>query len=160
MDSPQLYSYGSEGVDDDGWGCVYRSFQNAQSHSGYKVIPFMKLLNMVDREWGEWSEPSDFLDIGKTVTFWTGSGKNLFRKTHKSDYIYQIPLTDIEEYMAQRKHCSFVVDDGISGYAIVPFEGQHYWIDPHTHSPRRSLFRKQLQRSPGWMVLQLFPRFV
>jgi len=158
MHGIELYSYGSEGVDDDGWGCVYRSFQNAMSHTGYKVIPFMGLLEATGYEWKEWSEPSDFVNIGKTVTFWTGGRAGLFRQTHQSEYAFHIPLKDVNAYIQDHKNCAFVVDNGVSGYAIVPFEGRLYWVDPHTHHPRRTLFTTQLLKSKGWMILQLLPR--
>jgi hypothetical protein len=52
---------------------------------------------------------------------------------------------------------AFVVDNGISAYAIVPWNGRMYWVDPHTGpNPRPVLLQKQLDTCrDGWMMLQV-----
>ena len=156
----RLFSYGSEGLDDSGWGCVYRSFQNALLHTGYRVPGLMTLLENVGLEWGDWSEPSQFKDLAKTKAMLAGHSKKWLKYTHESDYdIILDSVEDLENKVWKLGgSCAFVVDDGVSGYAIVPIDGVPHWIDPHTSIPRRLKFKNQLQRSTGWMVLQVCPR--
>ena len=82
----RLFSYGSEGLDDSGWGCVYRSFQNALLHTGYRVPGLMTLLKNVGLEWGDWSEPAHFKDFARTTAFLAGHSKKWLQYTHESDY--------------------------------------------------------------------------
>lgn len=153
-----LFSYGAEGVDDDDWGCVYRSYQNALAHSGYLPIRFLNLVKYVNRGWGQWAEPADFAALGNSMTLLAGHSRDWLKHTSKAQYQLQLPsVALLESYVAEFGHASaFVVDDGISGYAIVPYKGRICWVDPHTHTPRRVPWKKQLRRSTGWMVLQLF----
>ena len=155
-----LFSYGSEGVDDDGWGCVYRSFQNAQAHTAYPPAQLAELVQHVGRGRTAWAEPADFADWGFTLTLLAGASNAWLQYTHADQYQFFLPtVTALEAYVRRAgQECAFVVDDGISGYAIVPWEGVPHWVDPHTHNPRRVRFTTQLRRASGWMVLQVIPR--
>jgi hypothetical protein len=158
-----LYSYGAEGVDDSGWGCVYRSFQNGQAACGYRATPILDLVKYVGRGANAWAEPADFVDAVLSMAFLVGAPQNLLKFTSRKQYNL-LALPDVASLEALVKHegghVAFVVDDGISGYAIVPYHGKPYWVDPHTTSPRRAQFRHQLRRSPGWMVLKIFPKTI
>ena len=155
-----LFSYGSEGVADDGWGCVYRSFQNAQTHTGYVPTPIVDLMQSVNRGWAAWAEPADFADCGFTLTLLAGTSTKWLQFTTESQYQFYMPtVAALEAYILRAgQECAFVVDDGVSGYAIVPWKGEPHWVDPHTHTPRRVKLKTQLRRATGWMVLQLVPR--
>ena len=155
-----LYSYGSEDVDDTDWGCVYRSFQNAQVHTaGAPPTPIWALVEYVGRGWAAWAEPADFANCGFTITLLAGVSDTWLQHTSADQYQFYLPsVRALETYIRRAgKTCAFVVDDGVSGYAIVPWRGQAHWVDPHTTTPRRVPFASQLQRSPGWMVLQVIP---
>jgi len=158
-----LYSYGSEDVDDTDWGCVYRSFQNAQVHTaGGPPTPIWALVEHVHRGWAAWVEPADFCDFagcGLAITLLAGASATWLQHTAADQYQFYIPsIAALEAYIRRAgRQCAFVVDDGESGYAIVPWKGEPHWVDPHTARPRRVPLASQLRRSPGWMVLQLIP---
>jgi hypothetical protein len=158
-----LYSYGAEGVDDSGWGCVFRSFQNAQAACGYNATPISDLVEGVGRGWGAWAEPADFVDAVPSLAFLAGASPHWLKYTKRKQYsVATLPTVAALEDLIKLEggYSAFVVDDGISGYAIVPFHGKPYWVDPHTTAPRRAQFRQQLRRSSGWMVLQIFPKTI
>jgi hypothetical protein len=158
-----LYSYGSEGVDDSGWGCVFRSFQNAQAACGYDVTSILDLVDDVGRGWGAWAEPADFVEAVPSVAFLAGASPHLLKYTKRKQYsVTTLPSTAALENLVKLEggQSAFVVDDGISGYAIVPYNGKPHWVDPHTTSPRLTQFRQQLRKATGWMVLQVFPKTI
>ena len=57
-DAPLTYGYTEEDV---GWGCVFRSVQNAAGHTGRPVPSLEALLAASGRARGSWSEPADFV---------------------------------------------------------------------------------------------------
>ncbi len=158
MSAPRTFGYLSEDYDDRGWGCVYRSVQNVQSFLNMPVTPMKELLEAAGRRPRQWAEPAHFVAESKSLfpgatmvqAVMFGHNDQCFKHTFKTQYGTKVapPSPGFTD--------AFVVDDGISGYAIVPFEGLLYWADPHVGpSPRLVPYTKQLQSRTGWMVLQV-----
>ena len=81
--SKRLYCYGTDGIDDQGWGCVYRSVQNVMSHCGLlPVIDFETVIAMCGRVYGSWAEPADCLDIfPSSISLIVGNTERLLKYT-------------------------------------------------------------------------------
>ena len=148
---------------DEGWGCVYRSVQNVQSFLGMPVASMTALLHKTGRRPGQWAEPAMFADRRLAGELFPGASivravvcgrtDNLFKFTKYEQYFTTLanPVPGTQD--------AFVVDDGTSAYAIVPFEGKQYWVDPHTGpTPAATPFSSQLSNRQGWMVLQVRAR--
>jgi hypothetical protein len=167
----ETYGYGSEGFDDSGWGCVYRSVQNAQSYLGLPVTPIKDLLSILGHKRGDWSEPAQYLYHGlfpgaRSLGILVGQHNvRWLQQTDAKQYGMHIDdgrtLEEVLSMMNPRGKSAFVIDDGVSGFAVVPdprFPGQPghlLFIDPHftparVYSPLPSeLFNSR----KGWMVL-------
>jgi len=124
---------------------------------GYAVPSFADMVTLGGRGWGKWCEPADFAPLVSHITLSAGQTSNLYKLTKAGQYTEYLPhVSDLETYVQETGAASsFVVDDGTSAYAIVPYDGKLWWVDPHTHTPKRALFSRQLRRAPGWMVLQV-----
>lgn len=158
-----LYSYGSEGFADDDWGCVWRSYQNALAHTGWPRVPsLLQLMRAAGARPPQWAEPALLPALGRTRAFLAGSPvrRDMFRYTREAQYPRRFATCAAFAARLQPGH-AYVVDDGVSGYAVVPCPrtpGKHWWVDPHTHHPRRdAAVAARLQQSPGWMVLEVWP---
>lgn len=157
-----LYSYGSEGVADDDWGCVWRSYQNALAHTGWPVPSLPQLMAAAGRRPPQWAEPALLPRVGRARTFLVGvpDHANMFRFTQKRQYPQRFASARAFAANLHPGH-AYVVDDGVSGYAVVPCPvtpGKHWWVDPHTHRPRRDpAVASRLNASKGWMVLEVVP---
>lgn len=160
---PRARGYGSDGVDDSGWGCVYRSVQNAEAFAGLRVSAFEALVHKARRLWGEEAEPGDFAGHrGRGVAYLVGDERGLLKRTRRRDYraSRRMSLGEFETYAtaaAAAGASTFVVDDGVSAYAVVGgADGEARWADPHVKSASRlTRYRRQLRRARGWMVLEL-----
>jgi hypothetical protein len=163
-DGPATYGYTAQ---DDGWGCVYRSVQNVQSFLGLPVTPLEGLVDVVGRGWAKWAEPADFTGP-RASRVWGGAA---VPKAYLVGASTQwLKYTTMEQYRAEAFEkvfgsptvapdgtTAFVVDDGISGYAVVPHEGAWWWVDPHTLRPPvlKPDVWHHLDAKPGWMVLKV-----
>lgn len=155
--SPTWYHYTDE---DLGWGCVYRSYQNACAVLAPRHVPAMDLLLRV--VWGNhvpaslrarWIEPGQLrralwsADIaalhvprqGETFLL-TPYGTDVTR-THvlqtsaveDYDTITSDPSAVLRHVLEHRMPA--IIDDGIMGYALVPrghAEDRALLLDPHT----------------------------
>jgi hypothetical protein len=144
------YTHGGE--DDTDWGCVYRSVQNAQAYMHVPMWSVTELVQHTGRGWGSWSEPADFTDVfpgARTRTLLLGSSRKWLKLTRADQYE---PIVTRYRF---RRDAAYVVDDGVSGYAIVPHGGKLWFVDPHTATPAPVPFTDQLFRATGWMVLEI-----
>ena len=160
---PRMYSYRSDGFDDTDWGCAFRSFQNVLSHSGWKVPSMPWLLNAMRKHRGEWAEPAEFKRFipGSVAALAGNGGKSWLKNTGPEAYERRfVRVTQLDQAIragASEFGWGFVVDDGISAFAVVPHKGGPMWVDPHTSAPKRVAFRRQLFKRKGWMVLAVPP---
>lgn len=194
----QWRGYGSDGYKDTDWGCVYRSFQNAVAAvtAGSSPPSMPTLVAHVGRGRGAWAEPADF--TGRWL--FPGAASGALLEVHATPWVVlmpqqtrggvnKAPTADLFRFTSARQYTpwpndvsfpkeapegrntAYVVDDGVSGYAIVPvrvpcvngsrtWAWAWAWVDPHTEpgvSPRPTPFHRQhhLGTAPGWMVLQV-----
>jgi len=159
----RVYGYTNGGEMDFGWGCVYRSVQNVQASlfTDEPVWPIERLTQYIGRKWGAWAEPADFKNMFKTefpgvvarAFLVGGPSKDWLRYTRQQDYDAAIPL-----YRFQWKpRASYVVDNGVSAYAVVCVNNQRWFLDPHTATPVAVPLKRQLRGQKGWMVLEVEP---
>ena len=162
---PPLFGYGSGGEQDTDWGCVYRSFQNVLSFLHAARVPDLAtLLQQCGKRAPQWAEPSLFLSVlpagWRGEAFITGTGPmqplhtppSSYRDTPDWRHVFNVPH-DVAPRTA------FVVDDSVSGYAIVPWRGYWWWVDPHVDTPDQVRLDghvlRHLQEQPKWMVLRV-----
>ena len=180
-----VYFYTCDGVQDTNWGCVYRSLQNAFAATGWEAPSMAALMRVAhtQRELDarerrrahrpappslpflhvdKWAEPALFRAYEYTHTLIIGDIEPRFSMKG----VYQFSRTNVDAFLAyignaHRHAHAFVVDDGISAYAIIPHEGQHCWIDPHVTS--RAAVRlnydiqTKLHKRNAWLVLEVCP---
>lgn len=165
---PRYFSYNSDGYDDTDWGCVYRSFQNAIMGAfgvtDVDDMPFVPtlpdLLHATRRRRGQWAEPAMLVPAARalglrTRTFWTGTNSDeLFRLTPASAYTH---VTQ-KQFSPHRTRGAYVIDDGISAYAVVrhPNSGRWLLVDPHFTPARVTTFKQSKLSQHNWMVLHVW----
>lgn len=162
---PRLYGYGCDDEDDAGWGCVYRSVQNAQSSLGLGVLSVEALVHSIGRPWGSWSEPADFVPVlqsqGARVHAFLAGAPDM-RLTKRAQYFDGVAFpsaAQFAEYLiaaSQDPSKAFVLDDGVSGFAVL----RGVFVDPHSVPPRVTritdpVTQTMLRRASGWMVLEV-----
>lgn len=164
---------------DVGWGCVYRSVQNALSATAHDVPP---LADLYRARWGEdvrashrsavqrWIEPAEArrffsAPFGFSCATGTilrgGTTECMFRTTAPGDYMFDFTAKDLVSYLERR--CAIVLDDGTFASAIVRRGRDAAFIDPHFEKPERFVddIESVVRRAVGaksWMALVVFPR--
>ena len=153
------FGYTHGGEDDTDWGCVYRSAQNVQAYTGLRVWKVRSLSNYIGRQWGSWAEPADFVPL-----FQKAAGFRVRALLVGGPSTAWLKYTSIRQYQRVsfadfrwNLRASYIVDDGISGYAVVSHGNKHWFIDPHTATPRPVPLKRQLAYAPGWMMLEVLP---
>lgn len=156
------FGYGAQGDDDVNWGCVYRSVQNVQLALFGRASALATLVSAAGRTWGAWSEPADFVAAAsrlfphcRVTPILAGSSRQWLKYTVAQQY--ETRKSDATAIVLRANaQTAFVVDDGVSGYAVVPARGQWWWVDPHTGpAPAYVPFTDQLSKKPGWMMLRV-----
>lgn len=180
-----VYFYTCDGVHDVDWGCVYRSLQNAFAATGWQAPSMGALIRVAHAQRrldarerarmrqaappalpfahvDKWAEPALFRAYEYTHTLIVGDIEPRF----STRSAYQYRRVDVNAFLAyihnaHRHAHAFVVDDGISAYAIIPHAGRHCWIDPHV--TRRTDVRldydisTKLHKRNAWLVLEVCP---
>jgi hypothetical protein len=172
----RVFHYACDDVDDTDWGCVYRSYQTALAATHQHVPAMDELLHDTARARARarlparysfphmhlWAEPALFRKLHFSHTVRAGAIRPLLT----SSKVYQYRLRDVSALCAYiedetRRTHAFVVDDGVSAYAIVPHAGRHWWVDPHVTTPAAvhldSNVCAKLRAKPGWLVLDVRP---
>lgn len=165
---PFLFHYHCDEIDDRGWGCVFRSMQNATYLIAARPV---SMRSMVDRFGPSWIEPAElvpFVPRSMMSQTWlytkTSTAHYLMARTfphqyefhtHKVADLLSLPLNEF--YL--------VVDNGVFAYCLYHHDHEYWLIDPHTTDPRlarRSLSDavEFLSRSDCWMVLAIKKRLV
>jgi hypothetical protein len=179
----RVYFYTCDGVHDTHWGCVYRSLQNAFAATGWeapsmaaliRVAHAQRRLDVRERQRvhqpaprplpfphvDKWAEPALFRAYEYTHTLIVGDIEPRF----STQGMYQYRCANVDAFIAyignaHRHAHAFVVDDGISAYAIIPHDGRHCWIDPHvtTRAAVRLDYdiRAKLHKRSAWLVLEV-----
>lgn len=153
--------YRQGGEEDTGWGCVYRSAQNVQLYLHVPMWSVKRLTRALKRPWGTWSEPADYVPIFRKQNLHArahllgGPSRRWLQYTSADQYAAPVPPKDF----VWKTDRAYIVDDGISGYAIVPWRGSLWWIDPHTQFPKPRPFTHKIMQystSKGWMVCEVW----
>lgn len=159
MTAPYFH-YGAEGVDDSGWGCVWRAAQNAAlvalGGDAARVPTMAELRAELPREVHEvrprgWAEPAHVAAAlrarGLVVALYDTArsaaggaiGTMLFLKSKPADYANKTPEEILELVESLRRIAptlALVVDDGRSGTTWVPRPaadgGGFTEVDPHS----------------------------
>ena len=152
-------SYGAQGYDDDGWGCVFRSFQNVQLATGRRVSSMPELLRRTGLKHGNWAEPAHFVHfIPHSHAALAGDVRPKF--TSLAQYARRhMSIEHLRRHIVAQinaREAVFVLDDTASGFAIVLHNDKPCWVDPHYRRGARFVeFTDQLLSARGWLVLEV-----
>lgn len=166
----QWCHYNCDEFNDVGWGCVFRSYQNAMHLLGYRSE--MKVLVGIFGS-GNWIEPAMLLPcVPTTLTaellLWFEKPQDIRRmfKTKPEDYdriiSSQFEHGLIDEFTKLAKDHVFIVDDSQRCYSVF-FSNGWKILDPHAlhHSNVLSEIddlQKWLERSSLWMIMAIAPK--
>ena len=134
-----FFHYECDGIRDTGWGCCYRSFQNACLLHDVTV----NMKDIVENE-GAWVEPAQLLkflpkDLRCSSFLWykTPSAIRRLLSTEPEDYEKILSTQELLPTLYRlAKNSSLLVDNGISAYCLYYSNG---WVlvDPHTSNPAK-----------------------
>lgn len=138
------YHYNCDDIDDNGWGCVYRSCQNALKLQGLKVPSISSMMNKgVKNNYSKWIEPAQlsvlFENNNEVMTdkcIYLENTDNIRKMQFTKPEDYDTIFSDkckFKNWLIQRLSDSYsiIVDDGIFGYCLY----QDLIFDPHTMNP-------------------------
>lgn len=161
------YGYNRGRTNDTDWGCLYRSVQNVCQGLGLRVPSINELLRIANRVAPQWGEPAMFADFfrrkkGFLTQAFVLNDPSCLKFTHTTQYklVTKLPRGFWEPQAA------YVVDDGTSAYAVVPWAGKLWWIDPHVVYPTTPVaemfrFKKHMATAAAagrcWMILKVQP---
>lgn len=179
------YHYRCDEIDDSGWGCVYRSAQNAFQICGITPPTMRELVNdkkthqmdsAIDRSnsGSMWTEPANIADTSLRIHVDVNQSLLLYAKTN-GDYTrmmfskpsdYDVKTYDVHHLLyviTEASHAggACVIDNGTSGFCVQSFDKKtiHIW-DPHTtdmHSVKKTRSIDWLSSFNLWMVLVCTP---
>jgi hypothetical protein len=125
------------------------------------------LLKKAGRVPPQWAEPGMFIDFFRRKHHMKVDAFVL----HNPSCIKYTPITQYEHlsklprgfWTKDPATAAYVVDDGVSAYAVVPWKGKLWWIDPHvvypqTPEPERFKYSTHMahdKRRDGWMILKI-----
>lgn len=169
-----LYHYHCDDIDDRGWGCVFRSLQNAVALLGQRV----SMRAMVDKFGKAWIEPAMLTPFipseleSKTFLWLDPNHKDaeceMLRTTPKD---YDVLLHARGSHMRMfgagiilqllDTFSVLVIDNGVLAYCVYrEGPGKYYILDPHTTELDK--VRRRLEKPVGfmehckcWMVIAL-----
>jgi len=167
VDPKDIFRYGSQGVNDFGWGCVYRNVQTLRSLNDLPVPTIQEIQVEVGIDpTGQqlWIEPVDVkpylpwhdsLALYKTVD----DVQPYLLRTNKDDFdaVFTQP-EDAETFLLRclnDKKQRVLLDDSISSYILTGIVDNTYiYIDPHVSEKNvRTMDKAQFYNRPLWMML-------
>ena len=137
-----IYYYNCDDVKDEGWGCVYRSWQNALELQGMSVMSIPEMIRLgIRNEKSNWIEPAQLNPLtcmytNKTIESCVyinedsgGTGRMNFTKPQNYEKII-LDKTDFLNWLLTKLTLgySIVIDNGTFGHCI---KGDKIY-DPHT----------------------------
>lgn len=176
------FHYCCDDVKDKGWGCVYRSWQNACKATG-RAVPTMAelttrvgIVTPVSRSYANWTEPACLMRGEQCASLFYSAPGYVRRGRQLSapgDYAVQTSaLSDLtaalRELVGEDGACpvAAVLDDGTFGYCVLVQAGEGdgeptcTLLDPHTlegsSMPLRLSWRglvAMLENRPLWMCV-------
>lgn len=163
------YHYNCDGLNDTGWGCVHRSYQNALHLFNHRI----SMEHLVQRFGNRWIEPALLracIPSGFKTEFLLWFDKPQDKKrmlcTKPEDYDQIVPSQFdrqlfTELFQLANEHV-FVADNGTHAYCIFFSDGWKL-LDPHVNQANDVLtvindLPEWLARSSLWMILAIAPK--
>lgn len=161
------FYYNCDGIDDRGWGCVHRSYQNAMSLLKHKVRMKDLVAKFGDKKWIEPAKLRSCLPEGfkSELILWTKTSDCTQKMTctKPKDYNCIIPShSEVQLYdalYALARTFVFVMDNGVYSYCVFYSNGWRM-LDPHTDRPEKvpgkiDNMHQWLAQNGLWMVMAI-----
>jgi hypothetical protein len=141
------FCYGSEGVDDHGWGCCYRSLQNVLCVLGVSPVPHINTLVDIsnNRPRSKWVEPAqlvravpDACTTESAVALLSGRAQEAMLFTTPADYTHTfVEREALEAWVRAALDAggALLLDNGTCSYAMDARSAVCTLYDPHTSNP-------------------------
>jgi hypothetical protein len=155
-----IYHYCCDNIDDKGWGCVFRSLQNAVTTFGGTV----SMRDMVT-EFGEmWIEPAMVIHyipnhIQWQTYLWLHSKESEHSMLYTSPNQYRVHLGELREILLLLcRYQILLIDNGTLSYCMYKDSDTICILDPHTQvasEVKRTLSNpiEFLSRNDCWMII-------
>ena len=168
IDHSKIYKYGDQGINDYGWGCVYRNVQTLSALHGREIptISEMQKSIGIDPDGNGrnlWIEPVDtqfYLPWKTTLALHkvVEDPENYMLRTKEQDFdkIFTNNIDTKEFLLSCLNHNSRVLlDDSISSYILTGIvDDQYVYIDPHVQNDNvRTMTEKEFFNRSIWMML-------
>ena len=180
-----LYHYRIDGVEDSGWGCVYRSLQTSLGAVGHPVPHITTIMKAMgthapylqgQRGQALWLEPA--LAASYLREHWGVECEEYLYCPHQAAMtrILKTPpehyrgrtfssidpmIQILRQHFAQPDAPPIILDNGISCYNLAAGEKPGRWVllDPHSTESgvRRPVTTAWLQQAPLWMIAMPLP---
>tara|TARA_B110000008_G_C16952036_1_gene556705 strand:- start:155 stop:676 length:522 start_codon:yes stop_codon:yes gene_type:complete len=168
IDPSKIYHYGSQGINDHGWGCVYRNIQTLIALESTLPVPS---LQTIQRELGIagsggtslWIEPVD----AKRYLPWKQSLVVYTRVPHPEISMLRTTMDQVDHVVRDSAKCEefllsmlekgqrVLIDDTIYSYILTGIVDNVYiYIDPHVQQNHiKQMPREQFYNRDVWMFL-------
>jgi hypothetical protein len=170
MGSLVIFKYGDKGLNDHGWGCVYRNIQTAVHYYSGRVVDMDYMLTWFQTKdkygRGRWLEPVDackFIDLACNIQtrhlFFERENVSAFTRTDFSkvevskDLVYVRRM--VENHLDDSKSCkSVIIDNGTFSYILFASPVGLLRGDPHCASEnlRVMSFEEVFGKSCSWSL--------
>ena len=173
VDLSKVYHYGKNGVNDHGWGCVYRNIQTIQSLNNLPVTSIatmQKEIGIDSNKSGRdlWIEPVDarkYLPENKSLALFTSIN-------NPESYMLRTKLSDFDQIFEDKQKTKnfllsclennrrVLIDDSISSYILTGIDikvpSTYFYIDPHVSNAvnsLKSMSEEEFFNHNLWMML-------
>ena len=168
----RIYGYGDQGIDDSGYGCVYRNLQSLMSLFTKSIPTIPELRELLGIPFSRnarrmWIEPPEAEELFRALVPHVPTKSVIYakHKTPRFDLyphrnIYRDPI-DFHNFLCSSPF-PVLVDNGQSSYLVLACDqGRAYIIgDPHIRDSARRIrriTRRDFYSAPLWMGLTVFP---
>lgn len=164
-----IYHYGSQGINDHGWGCVYRNIQTICQMTGTTPVPSIQDIQKASGINPDLSGTDLWIEPKQAMPFLPGYNTlNLYRTvTDVSPYLLRTSMTDFNHVFQTPAETEYflleslnnnkrvLLDDSIQSYILTGIVDDTFvFIDPHVSQNNvRSMTRTEFFRRPLWMML-------
>lgn len=168
IDQRHIYHYGSQGIRDEGWGCVYRNIQTMRAMNNMTIPTISTMqadIGIDPRGQGRalWIEPVDarryFPPNNKLVLYTTAPNPESYMlRTKLSDFDRVLrSTTDTDAFLSRclANKRQVLIDDSVYSYLLVNIiDGLYIYVDPHRQQHHvQSMTRDEFFNHKVWMML-------